>query len=483
MNTVEPTIDEGRSNPLNDLMKWVSGINPSVFMFLAAILAIIFANTGLLGIYSSILDAPVNLEIGGYKFFQHHDRAMTLAEFVNDGLMVLFFFSVGLEIKREMVDGSLSSFRKAMLPVIAAVGGMIMPVLIFLMVENQDPVALRGMAIPMATDIAFALAVLGLLGKRVPVTLKLFLMALAVVDDIGGILVIAIFYSTGIQWTPLLLGLLTLALSLYFSRKGVAKSGVYYILLFIVWTLFMHSGIHSTIAGVLLALTIPHKPTLRPDELEPDMRKIDYRIATAKEPGYEQKDFLDDDYLEDLRRAQSRIHRTISPVQCMEHEVNPLVQYFVLPLFAFSNAGINFSGMGESSLFAVAIAVAAALFFGKLLGIFGFTYIFTKLKVVKMTPGMTYGNVFGISMLGGIGFTVSLFIASLAFIGVGDLGVEYLNMAKLGIIIGTLVSGIIGVLVLNAILKKEEQKGLGVSSQEYKDYMQQFKNSNTYSEE
>lgn len=465
---------KGPSNPLKNLTRWVRGINPSVFMFLAAILAIVFANSDLQGIYSSILNAPVNLEIGTYKFFQHHGRAMTLAEFVNDALMVLFFFSVGLEIKREMVDGSLSSFRKAMLPVIAAVGGMIMPVLFFLLVENDDPIALRGMAIPMATDIAFALAVLGLLGKRVPVTLKLFLMALAVVDDIGGILVIAIFYSTGIQWLPLLLGLLTIAISIFFSKKGVAKSGVYYLLLFIVWTLFMHSGIHSTIAGVLLALTIPHKPTIRPDELEPDMRKIDYRIATAKEAGYKQKDFLDDDYLADLRRAQSRLHRTISPVQSMEHEVNPLVNYFVLPLFAFSNAGINFSGMGDSGLIAVAFAVAIALFVGKTIGIFGFTYVFTKLKLVKMSPGMTYSNVLGVSIFGGIGFTVSLFIASLAFLGVGEVGVEYLNMAKLGIIAGTVVSGIVGLLVLSTILNKEKEKGKGASSLEYKEYMKHY---------
>ncbi|MBR8704002.1 Na+/H+ antiporter NhaA [Porphyromonas levii] len=472
MVTLDPRIEGGR-NPLKDFVRWVSGINPSVFMFIAAIMAIVFANTDLRGIYSTILDAPVNLEIGGHKFFQHHGRAMTLAEFVNDALMVLFFFSVGLEIKREMVDGSLSSFRKAMLPVIAAVGGMIMPVLIFLMVENQDPIALRGMAIPMATDIAFALAVLGLLGKRVPVTLKLFLMALAVVDDIGGILVIAIFYSTGIQWTPLIIGLLVIALSLYFSKKGVAKAGVYYILLFIVWTLFMQSGIHSTIAGVLMALTIPHKPTLRPDGLEPDMRKIDYRIATAKEPGYVQPVFLDEDYLADLRRAQSRIQRTISPVQSMEHEVSPWVNYFVLPLFAFSNAGIDFTGMGDSQLIVVAIAIAAALFVGKVLGIFGFTYLFTKLKVVKMTPGMTYSNVLGVSMFGGIGFTVSLFIATLAFLGVKDVGAEYLNMAKLGIIIGTLVSGTIGVLTLNVVLKREVKMGRGASSPEYKAYLNQ----------
>jgi len=440
-------------------------------MFSAAILAIIFANSSLSGLYTRILDAPVNLEIGGYKFFQVHGRTMTLTEFINDALMVLFFFSVGLEIKREMVNGSLSSVRKAMLPTLAACGGIIMPVLLFLAIENQDPIALRGVTIPMATDIAFSLAVLGLLGKRVPVTLKLFLMALAVVDDIAGILVIAIFYSSGIQWIPLALGIATIIIAYLFSKNGVTKSSTYYILLFIVWTFFMHSGIHSTIAGVLLALVIPHKPTIHPKDLEEDMKRLDIHVATSKQEGYVQKDFLDDDYIGDMQVTQRRIQRTISPVQIMEHEVSPWVHYLVLPLFAFSNSGIAFGEMTGSAAIGVAIAVAVGLFVGKTIGIFGFTFLATKLRLVKLTPGVTYANVFGISIFGGIGFTVSLFLAALAYQGIGAEAAEYLNMAKLGIIIGTLVSGIVGVLVLSAILKWESKKGRGAASQEYKDYL------------
>lgn len=440
-------------------------------MFSAAILAIIFANSSLSGLYTRILDAPVNLEIGGYKFFQVNGRTMTLTEFINDALMVLFFFSVGLEIKREMVNGSLSSVRKAMLPTLAACGGIIMPVLLFLAIENQDPIALRGVTIPMATDIAFSLAVLGLLGKRVPVTLKLFLMALAVVDDIAGILVIAIFYSSGIQWIPLALGIATIIIAYLFSKNGVTKSSTYYILLFIVWTFFMHSGIHSTIAGVLLALVIPHKPTIHPKDLEEDMKRLDIHVATSKQEGYVQKDFLDDDYIGDMQVTQRRIQRTISPVQIMEHEVSPWVHYLVLPLFAFSNSGIAFGEMTGSAAIGVAIAVAVGLFVGKTIGIFGFTFLATKLRLVKLTPGVTYANVFGISIFGGIGFTVSLFLAALAYQGIGAEAAEYLNMAKLGIIIGTLVSGIVGVLVLSAILKWESKKGRGAASQEYKDYL------------
>ena len=440
-------------------------------MFSAAILAIIFANSSLSGLYTRILDAPVNLEIGGYKFFQVHGRTMTLTEFINDALMVLFFFSVGLEIKREMVNGSLSSVRKAMLPTLAACGGIIMPVLLFLAIENQDPIALRGVTIPMATDIAFSLAVLGLLGKRVPVTLKLFLMALAVVDDIAGILVIAIFYSSGIQWIPLALGIATIIIAYLFSKNGVTKSSTYYILLFIVWTFFMHSGIHSTIAGVLLALVIPHKPTIHPKDLEEDMKRLDIHVATSKQEGYVQKDFLDDDYIGDMQVTQRRIQRTISPVQIMEHEVSPWVHYLVLPLFAFSNSGIAFGEMTGSAAIGVAIAVAVGLFVGKTIGIFGFTFLATKLRLVKLTPGITYANVFGISIFGGIGFTVSLFLAALAYQGIGAEATEYLNMAKLGIIVGTVVSGIVGVLTLSAILKWESKKGRGAASQEYKDYL------------
>lgn len=468
----DPSI-KGR-NPLRDLGKWVSNINPSVFLFLAALLAIIFANTSLLGIYSSILDAPVNLQIGDFKFFQVHGRAMTVSEFVNDALMALFFFNVGLEIKREIVSGSLSSVRKAMLPVIAAVGGMLIPVLFFLIVENQDPIALRGVAIPMATDIAFSLAVLGLLGNRVPTTLKVFLMALAVVDDIGGILVIAIFYSNGISILPLCLGLLFILISIFFSRRGVVNSGIYYLLFFIVWSFFMHSGIHSTIAGVLMALTIPHKPTIRPDELEGDMRKIDARVAIAKQPGYVQRTFLNADQLEDIQRIQKRLQRTMSPVQVMEHEITPIVNYIVLPLFAFANSGITLDGVGDPHTIGIALAVAFGLFFGKTFGIFGFTYLFSRLKVIKLTPGITVGNLFGISIFGGIGFTVSLFIATLAYSHIGAEAAEYLNMAKLGIVAGTIMSGIVGVFVLNRILKHEEKHGKGSASSEYKEYIAQM---------
>lgn len=459
-----------KENPLRKFYTWLLQINPSVFLFLAAILAIIFANSGLNGLYNRILNAPVHVEIWGYSFFDIAGRPMTVSEFINDALMALFFFSVGLEIKREMTIGSLSSFRKAMLPVLAACGGMIMPVLVFYSICHTEPMV-RGMAIPMATDIAFALAVLGLLGKKVPATLKIFLMALAVVDDIGGILAIAIFYSTGIKFIPLLIGLGLVGFAFFLGRRGVVRAGLYYFIFFLVWSFFLHSGIHTTIAGVLLALAIPHKPTIRPRELREDLELMRMGVERGSAPGYVDRDFLSDEEIEEIRRIERRLHRTISPVQVMEQQTSAIVNYVVLPWFAFANSGITFGGVSLDSLFSLPLAIFLGLFVGKTIGIFGFTLIFSKLKLVQLSPGITPKNLFGVSIFGGIGFTVSLFIATLAYAGLGMEGEVLLNQAKLGIFVGTIISGIVGVLVLSSILKSEKKHGKGAYSQEYIDYM------------
>lgn len=459
-----------KTNPLRRFYTWLLGVNPSVFLFLAAILAMIFANSALQGTYHAILNAPVTLEIWGYNFFEIHGRSMTVAEFINDALMAIFFFSVGLEIKKEMTIGSLSSFRKAMLPVLAALGGMIVPVLVFLSICHTDP-AMRGMAVPMATDIAFALAVLGLLGDKVPSTLKIFLMALAVVDDIGGILVIAIFYSSGIKLIPLLIGIGFLFISFFLGKRGVVRSSVYYLLFFIVWSFFLHSGIHTTIAGVLLALTVPHKPTIRPRELFQDLQNMQTKLQYTTQPEYEMRDFLETDEIEELRRTERRIHRLISPVQVMESETSSVVNYLVLPLFAFANSGITFGGIPMEALLGLPLAIFLGLLVGKTVGIFGFTYILSKLKLIKLSPGITPKNLFGVSIFGGIGFTVSLFIATLAYHGLGAEGDLLLNEAKLGIFAGTLVSGALGYFVLKSILRTERKHGKGAFSKEYLEYI------------
>lgn len=444
-----------QTKTLHRLGSVVKGVNPSVLLFVAAIIAIILANSPLKDMYFTILDSPVNVKIGEYSLFSHHGQTMSLQHFVNDALMAIFFFVIGLEIKKEIMIGELSSARKALLPIIAALGGIVMPVLFFFLVAHEAP-AVRGAAIPMATDIAFALAVLSLLGRRVPVALKIFLTALAVVDDIGGILVIAIFYTSHIAWTPLLLGFLLLGICYLFGRKGLDKSYIYYLIGFGVWTLFLSSGVHTTISGVLLALTIPARATVRLPELMSSMKEMVSKFEPTYEGGVG-SDFISHEKLITLRKMEKRVERTISPVQFMEHDLHPLVNYLILPLFAFVNSGVTFGGITLSELASVPFAIFLGLFFGKTLGIFGFTYAFLRMGVVRLPSGMTRRNLFGVSIFGGIGFTVSLFIANLSYGPLGEVGTALLNQAKIGVFAGTFVSGVVGYFVLARILKKEER--------------------------
>ena len=436
----------------------IKNINPSVLLFIAAIIAIILANSSWQYGYFKFLDAPVNLQIGTYSLFQHHGKPMTMLQFVNDALMSLFFFIIGLEIKREIMVGELSSFRKALPPIIAAIGGMILPVLIFTIFAN-DPDSIHGAAIPMATDIAFALAVISLLGSKVPTSLKVFLTTLAVVDDIGGILVIAIFYSAGINWIPLLLGFLLLALSYILGSRGVNKDYIFYIIGFFVWTFFLESGVHTTISGVLLAMTIPAKGTIKLPEL---MQHVDHFSNTFK-PVYEKEDgnigFVSHDQVITLGKMEKRYERSIPLVQRMEHYLSPLVNYIILPLFAFVNSGITFEGIDLASLAVIPAGIFFGLVIGKSVGIFGFTWLSSKIKLISLPKGMTYLNLFGVSFFGGIGFTVSLFIASLSYTNLPN-GEVLLNQAKMGVLAGTVVSGILGFFILRAILRKEKKAGI-----------------------
>lgn len=444
-----------KTNTLHRLGSAVKGINPSVLLFVAAIVAIILANSPLKDLYFSILDAPVNVTVGNYNLFSHHGETMSLQHFVNDALMAIFFFVIGLEIKKEIMIGELSSIRKALLPIIAAIGGIIMPVVFFYLISPDSP-AIRGAAIPMATDIAFALAVLSLLGKRVPVALKIFLTALAVVDDIGGILVIAIFYTSHIAWYPLLLGFLLLGLCYLLGRNGLDKAYVYYLIGFFIWTLFLSSGVHTTISGVLLALTIPAKATIKLPTLMESMKNMVSSFVPSYEGG-EDSDFISHEKLITLRKMEKRVERTISPVQFMEHDLHPLVNFLILPLFAFVNSGVTFGGITMAELSGVPLAIFLGLFLGKTLGIFGFTLASLRMGIVRLPSGMTRRNLFGVSIFGGIGFTVSLFIANLSYAPLGQVGLELLNQAKIGVFVGTFVSGVVGYLVLSRILKKEER--------------------------
>lgn len=422
-------------------------VNGGVILLVVAILAMIVANSSWSDLYFEIWDYPISLQIGEFNLFSHHGHPLTLSAFINDALMAIFFFHVGLEVKREILVGELSSASKASLPIIAALGGILLPVILYLSIAGAEPYS-RGAAIPMATDIAFSLGVLSLLGKRVPMSLKIFLMAFAVVDDIGGILVIAIFYSSNIEINYLLIALFLFLVLCIANYKRVSNILLYIVVGIGIWYLFLQSGIHSTIAGVLVAFTIPAQPRL-------DVSKYINRIKLSVESFPQQitsSQILSKDQITELKNIEAASNKVISPLQYIEDRLHGVVNYFIMPLFAFVNAGIVFNGSLMDSVGKVTFAVLIGLIFGKFIGIFSFTWIAVKLKLVSLPSGCRWKEISGVAMLGGIGFTVSLFIANLSF---GTEHIDLLNQAKLGIVGGTLISGILGFIILNKVLPQE----------------------------
>lgn len=433
--------------------------NASLLLFMATILAMILANSPWATSYHQLLSHPIDLQIGNFTPFMHHGVPMPMLAFVNDALMAVFFFVIGLEIKQEVLIGELSSVRKALLPIIAACGGMIVPVLFYLLVCNSAP-EVRGAAIPMATDIAFALAVLGLLGKRVPLSMRIFLTALAVVDDIGGIIIIALFYSGHIAIEPLLISIALLALLYVGGRMRINNNLFYYVVGFFVWMLFMESGIHPTIAGVLIAFTVPARPAIKLDDFTCDMTGYLNLLDYTEVRHSKKASVLTPTQIQVLNNIHTVANRTISPLQSIADKLHPLVNYLILPLFAFVNAGVTFGDIQPSSLVNVPLGVFLGLFIGKSLGIFSFTYFFIRTRLVAKPAGMSYRNLFGVSMLGGVGFTVALFIANLSFTDVEG-GVDLLNQAKLGVFAGSFISGLLGYLILRKVLPIVAKDTLG----------------------
>lgn len=426
--------------------------NASILLFMATVLAMILANSSLEEWYHHILQYPINLKIGNFIPFMHHGEPMSMLAFVNDALMAVFFFMIGLEIKQEILIGELSSLRKAMLPIIAACGGMIVPVLFYFMVCHSAP-EVRGVTIPMATDIAFALAVLGLLGKRVPLGMRIFLTALAVVDDIGGIIIIALFYSGEIAYQPLLLSLFLLLVLFVGGKMQVNNPVFYYFLGFFVWMLFMKSGIHPTIAGVLVAFTVPARPAIALDKFTDDMTQYLSLLDYTEVRHSRDTSVLSSKQIQILNNIHLLADQSISPLQNMADKLHPLVNYLILPLFAFVNAGVTFGDIQMSALPGVPLAVFVGLFLGKSMGIFSFTYLFVRMGFATIPTGVNKRSLFGVSMLGGIGFTVALFIANLSFSDMPEIGTDLLNQAKLGVFSGSLISGVGGYLVLKLGLK------------------------------
>lgn len=368
-----------------------------ILLMFSAVLAMIFANTFLSTYYELFLSTPLEIRVGALGI----DKPLLL--WINDGLMAIFFFLIGLELKRELIEGELSDKRNIILPGIGAVGGMAVPALVYLYFNYNDPVAAQGWAIPAATDIAFALGVLSLLGSRVPVAIKVFLTSLAIFDDVGAIIIIAIFYTSQISFTALIVVACFVPVLAILNRCNVVSRMPYMLIGLVIWVATLKSGVHATLAGVVLAMFIPMRCTKNPE---------------------------------------------ISPVKSLEHTLHTLVAFFVLPVFAFANAGINFSGMGADQLFHdVPVGIALGLFVGKQVGIFGLCWLFIKLNLARLPNGMNWGSLYGTSALCGIGFTMSLFIGSLAF--GGD---EQVFDERIGIILGSLLSGIFGYLILRKSL-------------------------------
>ena len=425
-------------------------INGGILLMVIVLLAMLVANSPWSEAYLNFWDKRVYLQVGDFNLFNHHGHPMTLMTFINDVLMTIFFFSVGLEIKREILVGELSSFRQALLPIIAACGGMLLPVIIYYMITKGTQ-AENGLAIPMATDIAFSLGVLCLFGKRVPISLKIFLTAFAVVDDIGGILVIALFYTSHLDPTWLIYAGTALSVLCAGNRMGVHNHWFYIVVGFVLWYCFLQSGIHATIAGVVAAFTVPATPHLHTGKY------INYIKQNIEEfPGNTcKKDIiLNKEQINALKCIESASDRVISPLQSLEDNLHALVNYVVIPLFAFANAGIVLTSEygGQLEIGILTWAVTIGLIIGKFAGIYLFTWLTIKSRLSTLVNGMTWSNLAGISLLGGIGFTVSLFIANLSF---GN-DAEMLGQAKLGVLFGTAIAGILGCIVLYFTLPKEK---------------------------
>lgn len=436
-------------------MKHVTSSGVLIFF---TILALICANVSpMKEWYSGLWQYTISLSIGDFNLFSHGGHPMTLGEFVSDFLMAVFFLSVGLEIKREIRVGELSTKEKALLPIIGASGGMLVPVFIFWLVCPGDDLLQRGLAIPMATDIAFSLGVLSIFSKRVPLGLKVFLAALAVADDLGGIFVIAVFYSSHFNLLFLMLSLACVLVMVLGNWLKCRSKAFYVITGIVLWYFMLNSGLHATIAGVVVAFCIP--ATLRKGTsyyLERIRGHIN-KFPVVDVDEHHNTIVWTNEEIHALKSIESAADKMISPLQDLEDNLHFMINYVVIPLFAFANAGVCFDGMSVSGIFSgVSMAVILGLVFGKFLGVFSFSWIAIRMKLVNLPTGATWRSFAGVSMLCGIGFTVAIFIADLSYTGIEG-GAAILNQAKLGIIIASVLSAVLGCVMLNRALPKEKK--------------------------
>ena len=435
------------------LRKYVSS---SVLLVITTVAALVIANSPWGDMYRSFWELPVSLSLGSFNVFSHNGHAMSLGAFINDYLMAIFFLSVGLEIKREILCGELSSWKKALAPIIGACGGMIIPVIVFFLVCPKDPVLERGMAIPMATDIAFSLGCLSIFSKRCPVGLKVFLAALAVADDLGGILVIAIRYTEHLNMWYLFFSAVIVVVLCIGNWRGIRTKAFYFNTGVLLWYCMLGSGIHATIAGVVLAFCVPANiPTGTKFYIERIRHQLDHFPATVVTRADRNKPVvLSDEEIAMLKSVESASDHLVSPLQDMEDVLKMSVNYHIIPLFAFANAGVNLEGMNLMSLFSgVGLAVFLGLLIGKFCGVLSFSWLGIKLGLMELPQNSNWKSFASICMLCGIGFTVSMFMAALSYPSVEH--ADLLNDAKLGILCGTVCSALIGCLMLNRFLPKE----------------------------
>jgi NhaA family Na+:H+ antiporter len=429
-----PTLIERSLRPFERFVKLES--SGGVLLLGCSLLALLAANSLWAEAVEHLWETPVTIGVGRWVL------TLSLHHWINDGLMAIFFFVIGLEIKREFLVGELASPRHAALPVAAAVGGMVIPAAIYAVFNVGTPTA-RGWGVPMATDIAFAIGILTLLGKRVPLSLKVFLTALAIVDDLGAVVVIALFYTETINWGGVFPGLIVLVVLMELNRQGVRHPLVYGVLGLGLWFAVLSSGIHATIAGVLLAMTIPSRARLDSDQFLAQSRAT---LEEFERAGHSREDeFITEAHQSALQALKSAAIHVQTPMERLEHFLHPGMRFVVMPLFALANAGVSFSDLGPAMMAdPVVLGVFFGLVVGKQVGILSFAWFAVRTGVAALPFDVRWRQVYGAAWLGGIGFTMSLFIANLAFTDAGSL-----SAAKLGILGASLVSGLTGWAILN----------------------------------
>ena len=404
-----------------------------ILLMFATVLALVWANSPYGDSYRELWQYDLGIVTETFEFKK------PLILWINDGLMAIFFFLIGLEIKRELLIGELNTPKKIAFPLVGALGGMLVPVLFFF-VLNENPDTVKGWGIPMATDIAFSLAILNVLGKRVPLSLKIFLTAFAIVDDIGAVLVIAIFYSGSINISLLLIALALLGVLYFFSYKGIYSKFMMFFFGTIIWFLFLKSGIHPTVAGILLAFSVPIRQKIETSKFLEGLENI---FNDIKKSTVLKKPILSHEQIKQVDNLESWSSKFRSPLQHLEHGLHGWVAYFIIPIFAFANAGVLISG-SENLDTALIINIVVCLVLGKGIGITSVVWLAQKMKLIEIPSDISAKQIIGVAFLAGIGFTMAIFIASLAFVS----SPEYVDSAKIGILIGSFISAIIGYVIL-----------------------------------